>query len=94
MVNLSFKPIDLDKIPKRGKYRDVVKKQITLFLELMKNGVDAVESSTFTDRKEAMGYYDSFDYYVKKKGLPIKIMIRTNENGTFSLFLANSQKIS
>ena len=93
MTEIEFKPVDIEKIPKRGKYRDIVKRQVNAFLKLMEKGVDAIESNSFSDKKEAMGYYDSFDYYIKKKKLPIKVMIRTKPNGTYALFLVSAKKL-
>lgn len=94
VTEIEFKPVELEEIPKRGKYRDIVKREVTGFLKLMEKGVYAIESNSFKDKKEVMGYYDSFDYYIKKEKLPMKVMVRTKKNGTYALYLVDSKKLS
>lgn len=93
-VGVEFKPIKKEEIPTRGRFKEEVKKHIAKFLKLMKNeGVKAIKSEEFDDKKLAMSYYDSFSNYIQKEKLPIRVSIRQNNNGTgWNLFLMSEDK--
>ena len=90
MANIEFEPVKEEEIPKRGKYREQVRKWVARFQKLKKEkGIKALKSKEFKDREVAMSYYDSFKDYLKKEKLPIDVKFRKNGNGTFQLFLVD-----
>ena len=85
MGKIEFEPVEKEKIPRRGKYREEVRECVSKFL---KSGNKAIESNDFSDRDLAMSYYDSFKDYIKKENIPIDVKIRkVNPAGTWKLFL-------
>ena len=85
MANIEFKPVEDEEIPRRGKYREQVRKWVERFL---KSKDKAIRSTEFSDQKLAMSYYDSFKDHVKKKKLPVDVKIRKNNDGTaWEIFL-------
>jgi len=90
-LKIEFKPVKMEEIKARGRYREEVKACVKNFLQLIEQGIKAVESNEFSNRKLAMSYYDSFDNYIKKEKLPIQVKIRTEQNGMFKLFLVKKE---
>ena len=85
MGNIEFNPVGEEEIPRRGKYREEVRKWVNQFL---KSGDKALRSNEFSDRDLAMSYYDSFKDHIKKKKLPVDVKIRKNNDGTaWAIFL-------
>ena len=72
-MGIEFEPVEKEEIPRRGKYREEVRKCVDEFL---KSGEKAWKSNEFHDRDLAMSYYDSFKDHIKKKNLPVDVKIR------------------
>jgi len=88
MANIEFEPVEEKEIPKRGKYREQVRKWVVNFQKLQKEkGIKALRSNEFDDKDLAMSYYDSFQDYLKKEKFPIDVKVRKNGNGIYQLFL-------
>ena len=96
-MGIEFKPVKQKEIPRRGKYREEVRKWINDFLKLKEEkGIEAVASDPFDDKDLAMSYYDSFKDHIKKHKLPIDVKIRQkklNPKGKMQwiLFLVNKE---
>ena len=85
MESIKFDTVEEQKIPKRGKYREQVRRWVERFL---KSEDKAIRSTEFNDQKLAMSYYDSFKDHVKKNKLPVVVRIRKNNDGTaWNLYL-------
>ena len=85
MENIKFDTVEEKEIPRRGKYREQVRKWVNRFL---KSEDKVLKSNEFHDKRLAMSYYDSFKDHVKKQKLPIEVKIRQNDDGTaWNLFL-------
>jgi len=89
MGKLEFEPVELEKVPVRGKYQKEVSQCVKNFLKSMDKGVKAMKSKPFDNRKEAMPYYDSFINYLKKEGRDdIQVSCKKDKtDGKFYLFL-------
>ena len=85
MENIKFDTVEEAKIPKRGKYREQVRRWVERFL---KSKDKALQSNEFTDHSLAMSFYDSFKDHVKKNKLPVQVKIRKNNDGSaWKIFL-------
>ena len=85
MENIKFDTVEEQKIPRRGKYREQVRKWVDRFL---KSEDRALQSNEFADRSLAMSFYDSFKDHINKNKLPVIVKIRKNNDGTaWNLFL-------
>ena len=92
MANIEFKPVEDEKIPIRGKYREQVRKWVDKFLQ---SEDKALRSNEFSDQKLAMSYYDSFKDHIKKKKLPVDVKIRKNNDGTaWAIFLVKQEALT
>lgn len=80
MTDIRIRPIELEEIKPRGKYRKDVVQCIRNFIELVEQkGIKAVETDPLPS-EEAHSYYDSFRDYVKKKKLNIDVKIRKHND--------------
>lgn len=90
-MTIEFKPVEPEEIPRRGKYREEVRKWVSEFLQLNnEKGIKAIRSNEFEDRNLAMSYYDSFKDYVHNENLPVDVKIRKvkkNPQPLWALFI-------
>ena len=92
MQSIKFDPVAEEEIPRRGKYREQVKRWLERFL---KSENRVLKSNEFNDKRLAMSYYDSFKDHVKRNNLPVQVRIRQNDNGTaWNLFLFKPEVLS
>jgi len=86
-----WKPVEVEEIPRRGRFREEVRDTIANFLKLVeKKGTNAI-CREFSERELAMKYYDSFKDEVSKKNLPIEVRIRKQNPTNYKLFLIKTE---